>query len=194
MTSSASPDPLRLAVVIGSTREGRFGPKVAAWFADAARRHGAFEVDVVDLHAEQLPDMLANEPTSEVARLTPRLRDASAFVIVTCEYNHSYPAPLKSAIDWHYDEWQAKPIGFVSYGGLAGGLRAVEHLRQVFAELHAMTVRDTVSFHNAWDRFGEDGQLRDPDGAEGAAKTMLDQIAWWGQALEDAKKVRPYGS
>ncbi len=68
------------------------------------------------------------------------------FVVVTPEYNHSFPGPLKAAIDRHVTPWQAKPVGFVSYGGISGGLRAVEHLRQVFAELHAVTVRETVSF------------------------------------------------
>ena len=74
-------------------------------------------------------------------------------MIVTPEYNHSFPASLKNTIDWFDSEWHAKPVGFVSYGGMAGGQRAVEHLRQVFAELHAVTVRDTLSFHMAWERF-----------------------------------------
>ena len=83
-------------------------------------------------------------------------------MIVTPEYNHSFPAALKNTIDWFRDEWQAKAAGFVSYGGMAGGQRAVEHLRQVFAELHAVTVRETLSFHMAWERFDEDGRPRDP--------------------------------
>ena len=98
--------------------------------------------------------------------MTPRLAAADAFVVVTPEYNHSYPAPVKTLIDWHFTEWQAKPVGFVSYGGMSGGLRAVEHLRGVFAELHAVTVRDTVSFHGAWDRFGPDA----PPGGSGRVR------------------------
>ncbi|MFI5531253.1 NADPH-dependent FMN reductase [Kitasatospora sp. NPDC051853] len=191
---TASTDRLRLAVIIGSTREGRFGPTVAHWFADRARRREDLDVDLVDLLDERLPDVLAGTPTPEVASLTPRLAAADAFVVVTPEYNHSYPAPLKSAIDWHRQEWQAKPVGFVSYGGIAGGLRAVEHLRQVFAEVHATTVRDTVSFHSAWELFDEAGQLHDPARPEGAAKTMLDQLVWWGRALRDAKSAHPYGN
>lgn len=82
-----------------------------------------------------------------------RIAAADAVLIVTPEYNHSFPGPLKTSIDSLRDEWKAKPVGFVSYGGIGGGLRAVEALRLVFAELHAVTVRDTVSFHNPWSRF-----------------------------------------
>src|SRR3954454_11066775 len=130
---------------------------------------------------------------AEVAKVTPRLEAADAFVVVTPEYNHSYPASLKNAIDWHRTEWTAKPVAFVSYGGLSGGLRAVEHLRQVFAELHATTVRDTVSFHNAGASFDDEGQLRDPSGPDAAAKTMLDQVVWWGRTLREGRAARPYG-
>ena len=121
-----------------------------------------------------------------------RLAAADAFVIVTPEYNHSYPASLKTLIDWHFTEWQAKPVAFVSYGGLAGGLRAVEHLRGVLAELHAVTVRDTVSFHQAWERFGPDSRPVDPAECTTAAKTMLDQLVWWARALREARTARPY--
>lgn len=195
---TASDSPVRLAVIVGSTRDGRFGPVVADWFAERARVHGDLEVDVVDLAETELPARLSGSPGPEaaaaLAAVTPRLDAADAFVVVTPEYNHSYPASLKNAIDWHFQQWQAKPVGFVSYGGMAGGLRSVEHLRPVFAELHAVTVRDTVSFHNAWDRFGEDGLPLDAEGANGAAKAMLDQLLWWAKALRTARAAHPYGS
>lgn len=188
---------IKLAIIIGSTRRGRFAPVVANWFADQAKERDDLDVDVLDLAEVGLPDVLhgfGEEPAEEVRAVTPRLADADAFVVVTPEYNHSFPAPLKSAIDWHYTEWQAKPVGFVSYGGVGGGLRAVEQLRQVFAELHAVTVRDTVSFHGAWSRFDDDGAPLDPEGVNGAAKTMLDQLVWWGTALNEARSKRPYGA
>jgi NAD(P)H-dependent FMN reductase len=115
-------------------------------------------------------------------------------VVVTPEYNHSFPASLKNAIDWHFTQWQAKPVGFVSYGGVAGGLRAVEHLRLVFAELHAMTVRGTVSFHMAPERFDANGEPREPEGCNRAAKAMLDQLVWWARALRTARAARPYAA
>ncbi|GLU48679.1 hypothetical protein Nans01_30300 [Nocardiopsis ansamitocini] len=125
--------------------------------------------------------------------MPPQLDEAEAFVVVTPEYNHSFPSSLKSLLDWQRTPWQAKPVGFVSYGGLAGGLRAVEQLRPIFSELHAVTVRDVVSFHMAWDLFDENGDLKDPEGSSAAAKILLDQLAWWGLALREAREKRPYG-
>jgi NAD(P)H-dependent FMN reductase len=88
-------------------------------------------------------------------------------VVVTPEYNHGYTAALKQLIDAVKAEWVAKPVGFVSYGGVSGGLRAVEQLRLVFAELHAVTIRDGVSFAMAWNRFDEAGEPVDPRGQRG---------------------------
>ncbi|MEU6675869.1 NAD(P)H-dependent oxidoreductase [Streptomyces sp. NPDC046925] len=190
--------PLRVAVIIGSNREGRFGPIVADWLLSRIREHADFEADVVDLADSRLPTALSHNPSpetlAELGKVTPKLAAADAFVVLTPEYNHSYPASLKSLIDWHNAEWQAKPLAFVSYGGLSGGLRAVEHLRPVFAELHTMTIRETVSFHNAGALFADDGTHRDPAAANAAAKSMLDQLHWWAWALRGAKEVRPYGS
>jgi NAD(P)H-dependent FMN reductase len=183
-------------VIVGSTREGRFGPTVATWFVEQAGQRDDVITEVVDLAEARLPTELSSEPGPEAAQslasVASRLAAADAFVVVTPEYNHSFPASLKNAIDWHVTQWQAKPVGFVSYGGLSGGLRAVEHLRQVFAELHTVTVRDTVSFHGAWEQFDSDGRPKDPSTCNAAAKTMLDALVWWGQALRSARSVRPY--
>lgn len=196
-TDSIDP-PIRLAVIVGSTRDGRFGPKVADWFAGHATLRPDITVDVVDLAETPLPTSLTHRPGPEertaLEAVTPRLDAADAFAVVTPEYNHSYPASLKNAIDWHYTQWQAKPVGFVSYGGISGGLRAVEHLRPVFAEVHAVTVRDTVSFHNAGGLFESDGRLKDPEGPDTAAGAMLDQLTWWARALRTARTTRPYGA
>jgi NAD(P)H-dependent FMN reductase len=190
---------LRIAVIVGSVREGRFGPTVANWFAGQAAGRTDMSADVVDLAGLRLPlemPPFGSAPTPEAARalgeLTPRLAAADAFVVVTPEYNHSFPASLKNAVDWHNKEWRAKPVGFVSYGGVSGGLRAVEQLRLVFAELHAVTVRDTVSFHGAWSQFDDHGDPTSPEGCNGAAKTMLDQLAWWAWALREARASHPY--
>ncbi|GAA4547176.1 NADPH-dependent FMN reductase [Amycolatopsis samaneae] len=191
--------PVRLAVVVGSVREGRFAPVVADWFAGEAAAHGRFEVDVVDLAEPELPMVLpafgatpGPAVLAEVAKVTPRLAGADAFVVVTPEYNHSYPASLKNAIDWHNPEWHAKPVGFVSYGGMSGGLRAVEHLRGVFAELNAMTIRETVSFHGAHTRFGPDGKPKDAEATSVAAKALLDQLEWWARTLSAGRAERAY--
>ncbi|MEV7401309.1 NAD(P)H-dependent oxidoreductase [Streptomyces sp. NPDC091267] len=189
--------PLKVAVILASNREGRFAPVVADWFLSRTDGDPAVVTDLIDIAGLDLPTALSYRPGPEeqarLAEVSGRLADADAFVVITPEYNHSYPAPLKNLIDWHRAEWQAKPVGFVSYGGISGGLRAVEHLRQVFAELHVVGVRDTVSFHNAGALFDDEGRHLDPAGPDAAAKTMLDQLVWWGRALRDAKDVRPYG-
>ncbi|MGH8903738.1 MAG: NADPH-dependent FMN reductase [Egibacteraceae bacterium] len=179
--------PLRLAVIVGSTRQGRFGGVVAAWFVAQARQRDEWALDVIDLAEVELPMVYPRWPGPAVQAFVERIDRADAFAVVTPEYNHGYPASLKQAIDLSHDRWRAKPVGFVSYGGMAGGLRAVEQLRQVFAELHAVTVRDTVSFHRAHERFDESGEPRDPAGCNVAAKTMLDQLAWWAAALRTAR-------
>ncbi|BCJ70251.1 NADPH-dependent FMN reductase [Polymorphospora rubra] len=193
--------PLRLAVIVGSVRQGRFGPVVARWFVEQTARHGRFEVDVVDPLETTLPAALppssealaaTHERPAEMIALADRLAAADAFVVVTPEYNHSFPASVKHLVDWHLTQWQAKPVGFVSYGGVSGGLRAVEQLRLVFAELHAVSVRDTVSFDNYWARFDDTGRLIDSSGADGAAKVLLDQLGWWGAVLHDARIADPY--
>jgi NAD(P)H-dependent FMN reductase len=179
----------RLVVIIGSVREGRFGPVVGAWVADHARTHGGFEVDVVDLADVTLP--AAHDGSGDTDAYRARLAAADAFVVVTPEYNHGYPGYLKIAIDSALAEWEGKPLAFVSYGGLAGGTRAVEQLRQVYAELQVVTVREAVAFPGVWDRFGPDGCLVDPARHEAAAKSMLDQLLWWGRTLSTARRADP---
>ncbi|MBT2377545.1 MULTISPECIES: NADPH-dependent FMN reductase [unclassified Streptomyces] len=190
--------PLKVAVILGSNREGRFGPVIADWFLGRAARYDDIETELIDVVTARLPTALSFSPTPEeaarVAAVSARLAAADAFVVLTPEYNHSFPAPLKNLIDWHRAEWQAKPVAFVSYGGRSGGLRAVEQLRQVFAEMHTVSVRDTVSFHNAGALFDDGGSHRDPADVDAAAKALLDQLAWWGNALRDARNRHPYSA
>ncbi|MGY4644225.1 NADPH-dependent FMN reductase [Cellulomonas sp. URHB0016] len=189
-----------LAVIIGSVREGRFGPVVATWVAERAAEHGAFDVDVIDLADVDLPLVLPamspkaagdTYPRPEGMRdVAERLGRADAFLVVTPEYNHSYPASLKALIDWHFTQWTAKPVAFVSYGGAAGGRHAVLHLENVFTELHAVTLREGLSFPGyflSW----QDGEPVDGRTA-GYAKTLLDQLAWWAGALRTARAATPY--
>ncbi|MFI5676780.1 NADPH-dependent FMN reductase [Streptomyces cellulosae] len=196
--------PLKIGVVIGSVRAGRFADTVAGWFLSEARQREDMEIHVIDLAEPALAAELgralgfdgsvdrSGDRSGDAPRLAQRIGEVDAFVVVTPEYNHGYPASLKVALDHVHREWQAKPVGFVSYGGMAGGHRAVEQLRQVFAELHAVTVRDTVSFHNAWEQFDERGRPRDPEGVGKAATVLLDQLAWWGVTLREGRTVRAY--
>jgi NAD(P)H-dependent FMN reductase len=173
----------RLTVIIGSTRPGRAGLPIATWFADRARSHGGFEVEVVDLAELNLP--LLDEPGH------PRLRQyvhqhtknwsataeaSDAFVIVTPEYNHGYPAALKNAIDFLHEEWRDKPVGFVSYGGVSAGTRAVQQLNQVVTTLRMLPVLEAVSipFHSQF--IGEEGVVQANEIMEQAADAMLDEL------------------
>lgn len=184
--------PLNLAIIIGSTREGRFGDTVGRWIAQQAAHHGGFSIDLIDLADIELPPTHRDKPTPAVDAFRARLAAADAFVIVTPEYNHSYPASLKHAIDQAHVEWMAKPVGFVSYGGSTGGVRAIEHLRHVFAELHATTIRDYVAFLRARRQFDANGDPIDPQGPSNAARTMMDRLAWWADALRNARDLTPY--
>ena len=192
----------KLVIIVGSVRDGRFGPVVASWVAERAREHGGFDIDVVDLAEVELPLALPAESPkyagdsyprpAGMADLTARLDAADAFIVVTPEYNHSYPASLKAAIDWHFHQWTAKPVAFVSYGGAAGGRHAVLHLENVLTELHAVTIREGLSFPNYFVNFDfEEGRPLD-EMSEGYAKTMLDQLAWWAAALRNARQQVPY--
>jgi NAD(P)H-dependent FMN reductase len=176
--------PIRIGIVYGSTRPGRFCETVVRWTAARIAANAGFAAEMID------PATLGQG--EEFGAMKARMAGCDAFVIVTPEYNHGYPAPLKSLIDSIGAEWHAKPVAFVSYGGISGGLRAVEQLRLVFAELHAVTIRDSVSFAGAWEQFDGSGALISPDRAERSMDAMLARLHWWAVALSNARAAVPY--
>ena len=184
---------IKIALILGSVRENRFCDTVANWLHQALADYQGIEITLID-PAEYHLDLLASPKASKSkATLGEQLAEMDGFIVVTPEYNHSYPAPLKVLIDSFGSEWHGKPVAFVCYGGVSGGLRAVEHLRQVFAELHAMSVRDTLSFASAWEQFDENGTLANPERALRTLKRVMNQLVWWAQALTPAREARPYG-
>jgi NAD(P)H-dependent FMN reductase len=187
--------PLRIAVIIASTRHGRFGPTVATWFTGHAGRRRNLDIDLIDLAQTGLPDTLTDRDEAvppSVAALAPRLAAADAFVVITPEYNSSFPAPLKTAIDWFDVEWRAKPVSFVSYGRESGGRHATAQLRQIFTELDAVAIRDTVSLPCFWDLFAADGSWPRPTAdCNATVATALDQLVWWAYALRAARTAEP---
>ena len=186
-------NPIKVVVIVGSTRAGRLAPGIARWFTGQIGQRADVVTDIVDLVDTPMPGSLDdNDPV--VVALRPRLADADAFVLIAPEYNRGIPGPLKTLIDCYNKEWEAKPVGFVSYGlSMAGGVRAVEHLRQIFAEFHSFGMKDIVTFPRILDHFDSDGNFTpDLDGCNAAAKLMVDQLTWWAHALRDAKAVRPY--
>lgn len=180
---------LNVAVIIGSVRIERIGPAVTEWFVARASAQAGWAVSVIDLAELSLPSDFSVSPATEVLRR--RIENADAIVAVTSEYNHGYPAALKTAFDSVKHEWRAKPIGFVSYGGVSGGLRATEQLRQVVAELHMVSVRQSVSIHQVRKQFR--AQVREVDPASmDAADRMIGQLDWWGRGLREHRACEPY--
>lgn len=188
---------LNLAVVIGSTRPGRIGPKVADWFAGIARSDLRFEVDLVDLAdfgfplpmAEGMPRRGDYHP--QAIPFAARMAAADAFVFVTPEYNHGYSAALKSALDAIYREWVMKPAGFVSYGGISGGINATQQLRQICGELQLHDIQASVAIPLVSSAFDEAGNLVNPHTAN-SATAMLNQLEWWATTLNDGRANHPF--
>jgi len=171
--------PLRLALLVRTTEPGSFGTVVADWFRRQIEQRDDFKLDLVDL---------ARTPLESLA---PRIAEADAVVVISPEYNHAYPGEIKLAIDAVREPWYAKPVAFIVYGGRSGGLRAAEQLRLVFAELHAVTIRETLSFHQAPHCFTPTGEPVDP-ATFLAAATLLNHLSWWSRALRDARATTPY--
>jgi NAD(P)H-dependent FMN reductase len=173
----------RLLIIIASTRPGRIGLPVANWFVERAAAHGGFELEVVDLAELQLP--LLDEPNHP--RLRQYTRDhsrawsatvdaADAVVMVTSEYNYGYPAALKNAIDFLHHEWRYKPVGFVSYGGVAAGTRAVQQLKQVVTAVAMMPTQASVNIPFVQQFLTEDGAIIGNEVMLEAVPAMLDEL------------------
>ena len=173
-----------LTIVIGSTRPGRVGPRFAAWFQSRAVAHDAFEVELVDLVTLNLPFLdepghprmrqYVHQHTIDWSRTVER---SDAFVFVTPEYNFGYSAALKNAIDYLSQEWADKPVGFVSYGGVAGGTRAVQQLKQVVTALKMIPVAESVNIPFFSQFIDDSGMVRANDVMARSADAMLDELA-----------------
>jgi NAD(P)H-dependent FMN reductase len=188
------PTPL-VQIIIGSTRPGRVGPSVAEWIAAAARAHGQFDVEVVDLAEVNLP--MFNEPRH------PRLREyehqhtkdwsaiidrADAFIFVVPEYNYGFNAATKNAIDYLNHEWRYKPVGFASYGGVAAGTRAVQQLKQVMTTLKMVPLFEAVNIPFVQQFLDEDRRLHPNEVMTEAATAMLDELARLASALRPLRE------
>lgn len=178
--------PLKLVLILGSVRPDRFCDVIADWAAAEIKRDGRFSLDILDPRRDW--------PAVDSVHIRAVLGQADAFLIVTPEYNHSFPGPLKVVIDAAGTQWAAKPVAFVSYGGLSGGLRAVEHLRGVLAELDTVTVRESVSFQNPWETLSHDQQPTDADRQHRTMSRMLSQLDWWSRALANAREAEAFGA
>lgn len=183
---------LKLHVITCSTRPGRIGPYVAQWFCEAAIQHGKFAVVPVDLAYFNLP--VYNEPEHPVRQQYQHAHTkdwaasvdaADAYVFVTPEYNFGPPPSLLNALNYVYKEWNYKPAGIVSYGGISGGLRSAQILKQTLTTLKIMPTVEAVTVQNVFTLIDENNKHFNPiDSHTRAATTMLDELYKWAQALK----------
>ena len=190
----------KLQVIVASTRPTRAAEQVFPWVLDHARRHGSFDVELLDLRDWELPFFQEHlgtigdfaDPTysdPNVRAWNRKLAEGDAYLFVTSEYNHSVPGQLKNAIDNVFISFalRNKPVGFVGYsGGIAAGTRAVEHLALIMIEAEAVPMRNSVLIPFVTDAFGEDGEPVAP-GAGIALTITLDDLAWFSNVLSRAR-------
>ena len=195
---------LNLKMIIGSTRPGRAADRVIPWITTAATEHGAFDVEILDLRDWQLPIFTETFATlgdphnpsfsaPEVRRWNDAIMAGDVYLFVTPEYNHSVPGVLKNAIDSVFASFafRHKPAAFVGYsGGIAAGIRAIEHLVHIAIEAEMVPLRTTVLIPVVGAAFGQDGEPRDRRAAT-AAGIMLDDLAWWAAVLRRAREDNP---
>ena len=180
-TENTTQSPVRLAVIIGSVRHERFADAITGWLLTELAALDGLEVDPIDLADIDLP-LQGTQPGGTETVISDRLRAADAYLVVTPEYNHSFPAALKNAIDWHFTEWAYKPVAFVGYGAGSGGIRAIEQLRLIFPELRATTTRDAVLLNAPWTRLGPNG-YEGTDAERGALAATMTELDWWARTL-----------
>lgn len=188
----------RLMIVVSSTRPSRVGRKVADWVVEQAESHDGFAIDLVDLAELDLP--LMNEPNhprlatytlAHTLEWSARVAAADAFLFVMAEYNHSYTAPLKNAIDYLLHEWAYKPVGFVSYGGVAAGTRAVQAIKPVCIAVRMFPVVEAVPIPWVAQQLDESGAFKTTEALDAGAKAMLDEVAKMTQVLSAVRRPAP---
>jgi NAD(P)H-dependent FMN reductase len=188
----------KLGIVIASVREGRVGRPVADWFIERARQHGKFELEKIDLKQIDLPIFAERthprlrQYENEKQKAWSALIDAiDAFVLVTPEYNYS-PAPaLLNALDYLSQEWAYKPAAFVSYGGISGGLRAVQSLKLTLQALKMVAIVEAVNIPFVSQLIDkETARFKANEQHDKSAPVLLDELLRWHEALEVLRRPR----
>ncbi|OGI16124.1 MAG: hypothetical protein A2878_03140 [Candidatus Moranbacteria bacterium RIFCSPHIGHO2_01_FULL_54_31] len=187
---------LKVKIILGSTRAGRQGDKPAQFVHTLAKERADWEVELLDLKEWDMPLAMSAKPPKSgeyddemTKKWAAVIGEADAYIIVTPEYNHGYPAVLKNALDRIYNEWLNKPVAFVGYGAMLGGGRAVEQLRQVAIELQMAPIREAVFVPLVWQAFDESGKPANEQLTAGA-QVMFAQLTWWGEALKAAREKK----
>jgi NAD(P)H-dependent FMN reductase len=180
---------LRLHTIIASTRPGRVGPAIGQWFHEAAKVHGNFDAHLIDLADFNLP--VYDEPHHPMRRQyehehtkkwAASVNAADAFVFVTPEYNFTMPPSLSNAFDYAFWEWQYKPVGIVSYGGVSGGARAAQTARLQVSTLKMMPIPEGVVLPNAYTQIKDGKFIGNELNQQGVAAT-LNELHRWAEAL-----------
>lgn len=191
---------IKIQVILGSTRQKRFGEQPAQWIIDELQKQEDVEVEFIDLRDWPLP--FFNESISPAfnkgiyenelaAKWAKKVAEGDGYVFVTPEYNHGYSAVLKNAIDYVYKEWNQKPVAFVSYGGTAGGTRAVQQLRQVAIEVQLTPIRQGVHIPLYWEHLDEKGQLK-KEAFQQQVDLMIPQLLWYTRLFKKEEKKSSY--
>jgi NAD(P)H-dependent FMN reductase len=187
----------KLGVVIGSVREGRVGLPIAQWFVERAREHKGFDVELLDLKIINLPifaerthPRLQKYESEQQKAWSATIAPIDAFVFVTPEYNYSIAPALLNAIDYLLHEWAYKAVGFVSYGGISGGLRAVQHAKQTLSAVKLVAIPEAVTIPFVA-KLVEHNTFAATDVHDKSAAAMLDELAKWTSALST---LRPRNS
>ncbi|MCD6013205.1 MAG: NADPH-dependent reductase [Flavipsychrobacter sp.] len=188
---------LNLKIILGSTRPGRKGEPVANWFYDMAIKHAKFRTELLDLAKINLPFLdepqhprLKKYEHQHTKEWSATIEPADAVVIVTPEYNYGYPAPLKNALDFIYQEWNYKPVGFVSYGGIAAGTRSVQMLKQVVNALKMVALTDNVNIPFIAKHVDENSKFVTDEHIDKSANSMLDELYKWAEALKAMREKK----
>lgn len=182
---------MKLTIILTSTRPGRVGKAVADWFHDYAQANSAgFEIGFADLQEINLP--LLDEPNhpakqqyehEHTQRWSQIVDSSDAFVFVLPEYNYTAPPSFINAVDYLYNEWKYKPAGFVSYGGISGGIRSTETAKHLLNTVEMVPIKQQVMIPMVANHL-EDGAFMPTDIHEQSAKAMLETIARWAEALK----------
>ena len=171
-----------IQVIVGSTRPGRSGRKIADWFLANADAPAGSTIELIDLADINLP--LLDEPISAMnnqyskdhtKQWSDTVAKADGFVWVTPEYNHGTSAALKNAIDYLYKEWTYKPVAFVGYGGM-GATRAIESLVVTASELSMFPLKSRYHVIDVWSAINDDGSVK-PELIRGNASAVLAEVA-----------------
>jgi NAD(P)H-dependent FMN reductase len=186
----------KLKVISSTVRPGRKGPLIGHWIVEEARKHGAFEAELLDLGEINLP--LMNEPVhprlqqyehEHTKQWSAKIDEADAFVFVTAEYDYSYPAPLKNALEYLVHEWAYKPAGIVSYSiGHFGGVRAVMSLKNDLLSLKSIALSEMVNVPSLNQFIGDDGTFTPNEIITKSATVMFDHLVRWTKGLKIIKE------